>query len=95
MGVPTGSARNDSEQLDLETKHQVCSMYMWLSNHFKKESFPYRQRAEDMASNIAELLGESLTKVISWEPEQRKNLKKPEQKDGYERPQSIIKLIDR
>lgn len=95
MGIPTGSARNDSELLDLETKHQICSMYMWLSNHFKVESFPYRQRAEDMASNIAELLGESLTKA-SWKPEGRKNVKKqPEQKEGYERPQSIIKLLDR
>ncbi|KAL2939461.1 DExH-box ATP-dependent RNA helicase DExH18 mitochondrial [Bienertia sinuspersici] len=95
MGIPTGSARNDSELLDLETKHQVCSMYMWLSNHFKKENFPYRQKAEDMASNIAELLGESLTKA-SWKPESRKDSKKkPEQKNGYQRPQSLIKLFDK
>ncbi|KAL2926741.1 DExH-box ATP-dependent RNA helicase DExH18 mitochondrial [Bienertia sinuspersici] len=53
MSIPTGSARNDSELFDLETNHQVCSMYMWLSNHFKKENFPYRQKAKDMASNIA------------------------------------------
>ncbi|KAL2923144.1 ATP-dependent RNA helicase SUV3L mitochondrial, partial [Bienertia sinuspersici] len=49
-------------------------MYMWLSNHFKKESFPYRQKAKDMASNIAELLEESLTKA-NWKPESRKDRK--------------------
>ncbi|XP_074274551.1 DExH-box ATP-dependent RNA helicase DExH18, mitochondrial isoform X2 [Silene latifolia] len=96
MGIPKGSARNDTELLDLETKHQVCSMYMWLSNHFKAESFPYRQRAESMASNIAELLGESLGKA-SWKPESRVvGKKKPEEKKkGYERPQSIIKVFDK
>ncbi|KNA19992.1 hypothetical protein SOVF_056490 isoform B [Spinacia oleracea] len=95
MGIPKDSARNDSELLDLETKHQVCSMYMWLSNHFHEEKFPYKLRAESMASSIAELLGESLSKV-SWEPESRGESKKnPEQKDGYERPQSLIQIFDK
>ncbi|KAK9669721.1 hypothetical protein RND81_13G150200 [Saponaria officinalis] len=96
MGIPKGSARNDSELLDLETKHQVCSMYLWLSNHFKKENFPYKLRAESMASNIAELLGESLSKA-SWKPESRgAGKKRPEEKKGgYERPQSLIKLFDK
>ncbi|XP_010682137.2 DExH-box ATP-dependent RNA helicase DExH18, mitochondrial [Beta vulgaris subsp. vulgaris] len=94
MGMPKGSAKNDSELLDLETKHQVCSMYLWLSNHFREENFPYKQRAESMASNIAELLGESLTKAC-WKPESRGASKKPEQKDGYERPQSLIQVFDK
>ncbi|KAI4346417.1 hypothetical protein L6164_007314 [Bauhinia variegata] len=38
MGMLKGSARNDAELLDLETRHQVVSMYMWLSNHFKEET---------------------------------------------------------
>ncbi|KAH9603875.1 hypothetical protein KSS87_013563 [Heliosperma pusillum] len=96
MGIPKASAKNDSELLDLETKHQICSTYLWLSNHFKEESFPYKQRAESMASNIAELLGESLGKA-SWKPESRVvGKKRPEQKNkGYERPQSLIKLFDK
>lgn len=96
MGIPKGSARNDSELLDLETKHQVCSMYLWLSNHFKEETFPYKQRAEAMATSIAELLGESLTRAC-WKPESRQAGKqKPEQKkEGYERPQSLIKIFDK
>ncbi|XP_057529321.1 DExH-box ATP-dependent RNA helicase DExH18, mitochondrial [Amaranthus tricolor] len=95
MGFPKGSARNDAELLDLETKHQVCSMYMWLSNHFKEKNFPYKQRAESMASSIAELLGESLTKVC-WKPTTKEDLKKKfEQKNGYDRPQSLIKIYDK
>ena len=87
MGMPKGSARNDSELLDLETKHQVLSMYMWLSNHFKEETFPYVKKAEAMATDIADLLGQSLTKA-NWKPESRQAGKpKPQWKeDGYERP---------
>ncbi|CAH9057812.1 unnamed protein product [Cuscuta epithymum] len=70
MGMPKCSARNDSELLDLETRHQVLSTYMWLSNHFKKGMFPYFQKAEAMAAGVAELLGESLTKAC-WKPESR------------------------
>jgi len=96
MGIPKGSAKNDTELLDLETKHQVCSMYLWLSNHFEEENFPYKLRAESMASNIAELLGESLSKA-TWQPESRgASKKKPEQKNsGYQRPQSLIQLFDK
>ncbi|XVF16607.1 hypothetical protein REPUB_Repub10bG0046400 [Reevesia pubescens] len=60
MGMPKGSARNDAELLDLETKHQVLSMYMWLSHHFKEETFPYVKKAEEMAVDVADLLGKSL-----------------------------------
>ncbi|XP_047321740.1 DExH-box ATP-dependent RNA helicase DExH18, mitochondrial [Impatiens glandulifera] len=93
MGMPKSSARNDSELLDLESKHQVLSMYLWLSNHFKEETFPYVKKAEAMATDIAELLGQSLSKAC-WKPESR-NQGKPkdqEKEDGYERPRSIIKL---
>ncbi|KAL4614945.1 hypothetical protein ACB092_07G089200 [Castanea dentata] len=96
MGMPKGSARNDSELLDLETKHQVLSMYMWLSNHFKEETFPYVKKAEAMATDIADLLGQSLTKA-NWKPESRQAGKpKPQRKeDGYERPRSLIKLYEK
>ncbi|GAB4847442.1 hypothetical protein Ancab_026499 [Ancistrocladus abbreviatus] len=96
MGMPKGSARNDLELLDLETKHQVCSMYLWLSHQFKEETFPYKKKAEAMATSIAELLGESLTKAC-WKPESRQAGKpKSEKRDGsYERPQSLIKIFDK
>ncbi|KAL5805555.1 hypothetical protein ACOSQ4_028288 [Xanthoceras sorbifolium] len=96
MGMPKGSARNDAELLDLETKHQVLSMYLWLSNQFEKEVFPYAKKAEIMASDIADLLGQSLTKAC-WKPESRQAGKpKAQQKgDGYERPRSLIKSYDK
>ncbi|KAH7849827.1 hypothetical protein Vadar_023534 [Vaccinium darrowii] len=95
MGMPKGSANNDSELLALETKHQVLSMYLWLSHHFKEETFPYVKKAEEMATGIADLLGKSLAKAC-WKPESRTQAKpKPlVSKDGYERPRSIIKLQD-
>ncbi|KAM0021886.1 putative mitochondrial degradasome RNA helicase subunit domain-containing protein [Helianthus debilis subsp. tardiflorus] len=63
MGMPKCSARNDKELWDLECKHQVVSMYLWLSNHFKEETFPYVMKAKAIATDIAELLGESLVKA--------------------------------
>ncbi|GAB2264380.1 hypothetical protein Droror1_Dr00027794 [Drosera rotundifolia] len=94
MGMPKGSAQSDKELLDLETRHQVCSMYLWLAQQFKGDTFPYKKKAEEMATNIAELLGESLTKV-TWEPESRQGHKpKADKKAGYERPQSVIKYFD-
>ncbi|KAA8530683.1 hypothetical protein F0562_005383 [Nyssa sinensis] len=96
MGMPKCSARNDSELLDLETKHQVLSMYLWLSHHFKEETFPYVKKAESMAMDIADLLGQSLTKAC-WKPESRHAGKpKPHEKEvGHERPRSIIKLFEK
>ncbi|CAL0298996.1 unnamed protein product [Lupinus luteus] len=104
MGMPKGSAQNDQELLDLETRHQVLSMYMWLSNHFDKETFPYVKRAEVMASDIADLLGQSLIKA-NWKPESRHKRKPKTEKSegqpelitakkeiGYTRPQSLFKL---
>lgn len=70
MGVPKESAKNDEDLLNLETKHQVLSMYMWLSHHFSQGTFPYKETAERMASDIADLLGQSLAKV-RWKPESR------------------------
>ncbi|GLU11095.1 hypothetical protein SLE2022_278650 [Rubroshorea leprosula] len=96
MGMPKGSAKNDAELMDLETRHQVLSMYLWLSHHFKEETFPYAKKAEVMASNVAELLGQSLINA-NWKPESRQaNQKKPQPKeDGYDRPRSLVKLIDK
>lgn len=91
MGMPKCSARNDMELLDLESKHQVLSMYLWLSNHFKEECFPYVKKAEGMAGGIAELLGESLIKV-DWKPESRSQGRKEE---GYQRPRSLVKLQEK
>ncbi|KAL5721941.1 RNA helicase [Ranunculus cassubicifolius] len=91
MGVPKESARNDTELLDLETKHQVLSMYLWLSLHFDKEKFPYFQRAATMATDIADLLGQSLINV-SWEPESRNPCSKPPpDDDAHKRRTSIVK----
>ncbi|XP_058096514.1 DExH-box ATP-dependent RNA helicase DExH18, mitochondrial isoform X2 [Magnolia sinica] len=96
MGMPKGSARNDSELLDLETKHQVLSMYLWLSYHFKEEKFPFVQKAASMATDIAQLLGQSLAKAC-WKPESRKaGKRKPEkQEDSHERPRSLIQTFQK
>ncbi|KAI3977813.1 hypothetical protein MKX01_040558 [Papaver californicum] len=90
MGMPKCSARNDSELLDLETKHQVLSMYLWLSYHFKQEMFPYVEKYSTMAADIADLLGQSLANV-TWKPESRNPPPKTQKKDGYQRPMSLIK----
>ncbi|XP_068636622.1 DExH-box ATP-dependent RNA helicase DExH18, mitochondrial-like [Aristolochia californica] len=89
MGMPKGSARNDTELLDLESKHQVLSMYLWLSNHFTEETFPYVEKATTMATDIADLLGQSLSKAC-WKPESRNAGKPKPQQNGYERPKSLI-----
>eukprot|EP00268_Persea_americana_P008269 TRINITY_DN13199_c0_g1_i1.p1 TRINITY_DN13199_c0_g1~~TRINITY_DN13199_c0_g1_i1.p1 ORF type:complete len:809 (-),score=114.68 TRINITY_DN13199_c0_g1_i1:246-2672(-) len=93
MGMPKGSARNDSELLDLETKHQVLSMYLWLSYHFKEEKFPFVLKATTMATDIADLLGQSLAKAC-WKPESRQagKPKSEHKEDGYSRPRSLIQL---
>ncbi|PQQ10077.1 DExH-box ATP-dependent RNA helicase DExH18 mitochondrial [Prunus yedoensis var. nudiflora] len=75
MGMPNGSARNNKELLDLETKHQVLSIYMWLSHHFKEETFPYWKKAEAMATDIAELLGKSLAMLIGNQSQGRQRTK--------------------
>lgn len=96
MGMPKGSAKNDAELLDLETKHQVLSMYLWLSHQFKEEVFPYAKKAEAMATDIAELLGQSLTNA-NWKPESRQAGKPKlhqQREDGYDRPRSIIKSYE-
>lgn len=96
MGMPTCSARNDSELLDLETKHQVLSIYLWLSYHFKGETFPYKKKAEEMATDIADLLGQSLAKA-NWKPQSRNQPGKPKSKenqDDKERPRSLIKSYE-
>lgn len=104
MGMPKGSARNDAELQDLETKHQVLSVYLWLSQHFKKEIFPYKKKAEEMAIDIADLLGQSLIKAC-WKPESRQGGNpRPQQKedgherhkgDGYRRPNSLVKIYEK
>ncbi|KAF3444785.1 hypothetical protein FNV43_RR14478 [Rhamnella rubrinervis] len=96
VGMPKGSARNDAELLDLETKHQVLSMYLWLSQHMKGDTFPYVKKAEAMATDIAQLLGQSLANA-NWKPESRKTGRpKPQQKeDSYDRPRSLIKLYEK
>ncbi|ONI19266.1 hypothetical protein PRUPE_3G268500 [Prunus persica] len=96
MGIPKGSARNNKELLDLETKHQVLSMYMWLSHHFKEETFPYWKKAEAMATDIAELLGKSLANA-NWKPESRaaENQKFQQKRDSYDRPRSLIKVYEK
>ncbi|KAL4197795.1 hypothetical protein AMTRI_Chr04g252920 [Amborella trichopoda] len=94
MGMPKGSARNDSELLDLETKHLVLSMYLWLSRHFKEETFPYAQKAADMATSIADLLGQSLAKAC-WKPETRQagRPKDKMKEQVFQRPRSLIKAV--
>ncbi|RDX62285.1 DExH-box ATP-dependent RNA helicase DExH18, mitochondrial, partial [Mucuna pruriens] len=92
MGMPKSSARNDAELLDLETRHQVLSMYLWLSNHFDEETFPYVKKVEAMASDIADLLGQSLVKA-NWKPESRiKGKPKTEKSEGQPETRSAVEL---
>lgn len=92
MGMPKSSARNDAELLDLETRHQVLSMYLWLSNHFDEENFPYVKKVEAMASDIADLLGQSLVKA-NWKPESRnKGKPKTEKREELPETRSAVKL---
>lgn len=91
MGMPKCSARNDSELLDLETRHQVLSTYLWLSNHFDGENFPYVKRAEAMASDIAKLLAQSLIKA-NWKPESR-NKGKPKTGQSEEQTEPSSKVV--
>nr|CAD1826835.1 unnamed protein product [Ananas comosus var. bracteatus] len=95
MGMPKHSARNDAELLDLETKHQVLSMYLWLSHHFKEDNFPYVEKAETMATNIADLLGRRprAEEVADDHEENDHEEVKPVAKDGYERPRSLMKVF--
>ncbi|KDP27140.1 hypothetical protein JCGZ_19839 [Jatropha curcas] len=93
IGMPKESAQSDSELLNLETKHQVLSMYMWLSHQFEEETFPFVKRAEEMATEIADLLGQSLINA-RWKPESRQGRKPSSQNKevtGYQRPKSLIK----
>ncbi|XP_027358140.1 DExH-box ATP-dependent RNA helicase DExH18, mitochondrial isoform X2 [Abrus precatorius] len=92
MGMPKCSARNDAELLDLETRHQVLSMYLWLSNHFDEETFPYFKKAEAMASDIADLLGQSLVKA-NWKPVSRnKGKPKTEKSEGQSESRGEVVL---
>ncbi|CAJ1946967.1 unnamed protein product [Sphenostylis stenocarpa] len=92
MGMPKSSAHNDTELLDLETRHQVLSMYLWLSNHFDEETFPYVKKVEAMATDIAHLLGQSLIKA-NWKPESRnKGKPKSEKSGGQPETRSAVEL---
>ncbi|XP_054821646.1 DExH-box ATP-dependent RNA helicase DExH18, mitochondrial isoform X1 [Prosopis cineraria] len=75
MGMPKGCAQNDAELIDLETRHQVLSAYLWLSNQFNEDNFPYVKKAEAMANDIAKLLGQSLARA-NWKPQSRGNAAK-------------------
>ncbi|XP_014515515.1 DExH-box ATP-dependent RNA helicase DExH18, mitochondrial [Vigna radiata var. radiata] len=92
MGMPKSSARNDAELLDLETRHQVLSMYLWLSNQFDEKTFPYVKKVEAMVSEVAHLLGESLIKA-NWKPESRnKGTQKTEKIERQQETGSAVQL---
>ncbi|KAI5062575.1 hypothetical protein GOP47_0023114 [Adiantum capillus-veneris] len=60
MGTPTGATRSVLQLMDLEARHQVLSLYLWLSHHLPEEYFPQREQAEVMAGQIALVMGEAL-----------------------------------
>ncbi|MCO5551433.1 hypothetical protein L7F22_004936 [Adiantum nelumboides] len=60
MGVPIGTARSVLQLMDLEARHQVISLYLWLSHHLPEEYFPHKEQAEQMAADIALIMGETL-----------------------------------
>ncbi|KAI9119386.1 hypothetical protein K1719_010061 [Acacia pycnantha] len=93
MGMPKGCARNDAELIDLETRHQVLSAYLWLSNQFNEDNFPYVKKVEAMANDIAKLLGQSLARA-NWKPESRGNAAKGNtaKKEGQPASNNAVKL---
>ncbi|CBI22200.3 unnamed protein product, partial [Vitis vinifera] len=86
-----------SENCQLDGSYFLCrhDHIKKVANMLQKETFPYVKKAETMATGIADLLGQSLSKAC-WKPESRQAGKpKPQQKeDGYERPRSLVKLFD-
>lgn len=78
MVTPTGSARSVLQLMDLEARHQVLSLYLWLSQHFPEEYFPQKEQAEQMATDIAFTLGESLaqTDIMTVQTDQRRSIDK-------------------
>eukprot|EP01018_Ginkgo_biloba_P029833 Gb_28353 [translate_table: standard] len=95
MVVPTTSAKSDMELMDLETRHQVLSMYLWLSHHFRKETFPNKETAEHMATSIVDILGQSLAKAC-WKPEcrARDTRRIPRRNNAMARSGSVTKMWD-
>ena len=59
---------DDQKLMELEAKHQLVSMYMWLSQHFDKDRFPDAERAGVIASQIANTLATSLSSKSSPVP---------------------------
>lgn len=68
-------------------------MYLWLSHHFEESDFPHVEKAENMATDIAKLLGSSLARAC-WKPQSRqqvnRNKKNEAGEDTGEREDSSI-----
>ncbi|KAJ7532359.1 hypothetical protein O6H91_13G000500 [Diphasiastrum complanatum] len=75
IGLPKGMAKDDMQLCNLETQHQLLSMYLWLGQHFPDNAFPQKEQAAQMASQIATLLGESLVLFSSHASHKKQQLK--------------------
>ncbi|XP_002967973.2 DExH-box ATP-dependent RNA helicase DExH18, mitochondrial [Selaginella moellendorffii] len=82
MGMPQRTASDNAGIYDLETRHQLLSMYLWLSQHFPAPAFPERHQAAEMASKIAEMLGESLVLFTGEEARKRQEEMREREHDG-------------
>ncbi|KAH7434613.1 hypothetical protein KP509_06G026000 [Ceratopteris richardii] len=63
MGAPTESARSVLQLMDLEARHHVLSLYLYLSQRLPEEYFPQKEQAEQMAADVALVLGQSLVQT--------------------------------
>jgi ATP-dependent RNA helicase SUPV3L1/SUV3 len=61
-------------------KLQVLSMYLWLSHHFDESDFPHVEKAENMAADVAKLLGSSLARAC-WKPQSRQQVNRNKKND--------------
>lgn len=69
-------------------------MYLWLSQHFSEELFVQKGKAAEMATHIANLLGQSLVQSAGrWHDKQRKQGQKKSGRFSAGKPNMRTKVI--
>eukprot|EP00850_Spirogloea_muscicola_P001336 SM000005S17133 [mRNA] locus=s5:347602:352162:+ [translate_table: standard] len=65
---PSLAVHEDWELMDLEMRHQVVSLYSWLSQQFPDKDFPDAERAEALGAEIAGRMGTRLAQRAAPAP---------------------------
>eukprot|EP00850_Spirogloea_muscicola_P016733 SM000138S00040 [mRNA] locus=s138:164928:169646:- [translate_table: standard] len=66
---PSLAVHEDWELMDLELRHQVVSLYSWLSQQFPDKDFPDAERAEALGAEIAGCMGTRLAQRAAPAPQ--------------------------